>query len=43
MSLETETTTGTNVKQSVPFFMVANMEESVRYCIDIASTGSASR
>jgi hypothetical protein len=39
MSLETETTTGTNVKQSVPFFMVSNMEESVRYYID----GSASR
>ena len=34
MSLETETMTGTNVKQSVPFFMVSNMEESVRYCID---------
>jgi len=34
MSLETETTTGTSVKQSVPFFMVSNMEESVRYYID---------
>ena len=25
---------GTNVKQAVPFFMIANMEESLRYYVD---------
>ena len=36
MSVETkvETKTGTNVKQAVPFFGVANMEESLRFYVD---------
>jgi len=30
----TETKAGANVKQAVPFFMVADIEESVRYYVD---------
>jgi lactoylglutathione lyase len=36
MTVETqiETTTETNVKQAVPFFMVTNLEASLRYYVD---------
>ena len=32
--MTTETKTATNVKQAVPFFMVSNIVESVRYYVD---------
>ncbi|HLJ27765.1 MAG TPA: VOC family protein [Candidatus Angelobacter sp.] len=32
--MHTETKTEVNVKQAVPFFLVANMEQSLRYYID---------
>ena len=32
--MSVEKTTGTNVKQAVPFFHVSNMEESLRYYVD---------
>jgi lactoylglutathione lyase len=31
---QTETQTATNVKQAVPFFMVSNIEASLRYYVD---------
>ena len=34
MNLQTQAATKVNVKQAVPFFRVANMEESLRYYVD---------
>ena len=34
-----ETKTDTNVKQAVPFFMVSNIEESIRYYVDASIFG----
>src|SRR5688572_19988641 len=32
--MQTETTTGTNIKQAVPFFWTTNMEASLRFYVD---------